>query len=142
MAKPSVYDPKMCERLCLLMKSGCSVTEVAADLGVNKRTLYAWAKDPRKPDFTEAMELGKQLSEAWWCTQGRLGTVGALAKFNAVSWIYTMKCRFGGKWLHDNHQKLQVSRMETLSDADLDAAIEELVQVNLKKNGSENDAES
>ena len=137
----TVYDPKMCDRLLLLMKSGCSITEVAADLGVHRKTLHAWAKDPKKPEFEEAMELGRQLSEAWWCAQGRLGTIGALAKFNANSWIYTMKCRFGGEWLQDNHQKLQVSRMNNLSDADLDAAIEELVQVNLNKTGSD-DAES
>ena len=140
MAK-KVYDPKMCDRLLLLMKSGCSITEVAADLGVSRNTLYAWEKDPKKPEFTEAMDMGKQLSEAWWTAQGRLCTIGVLAKFNANSWIYTMKCRFGKEWLQDNHQKLQVSRMNELSDADLDAAIEELVTVNLKEIEPE-DAES
>lgn len=141
MAK-TVYRPEMCDRLLLLMKSGCSITEVAADLGVHRKTLHAWSKDPAKPEFCEAWERGRDLSEAWWCAQGRLGTIGALAKFNAASWIYTMKCRFKGEWLEDNHQKLQVSRMNELGDADLDAAIKELMNVNLDKNGSENDAES
>src|SRR3990167_6942381 len=102
------YKPEMCDRLLMMMKNGASVTEVAADLGVRRGTIYDWARDPRKPEWKDALELGKERSEAWWIEKGRNGTFGiSSGRFNAASWIYTMKCRFRGRWLEDNTSKVQ-----------------------------------
>jgi len=121
------YTPEMCTRLVRLMQDGMAIVEVAADFGVNRRTIYAWEKDPNKPEFAEAISLGRTLSEAWWVRHGRLGTIGALAKFNANSWMYTMKCRFGKKWLQDNTSQINVSNLKEMGDADIEAALKELL---------------
>ena len=96
----------MCDRLIELMSDGCSVIEVAAELGVTRAAMYLWAKDPRKPEFAEAMKHGKDMSEAWWMTQGRLNINNN--KFNAAVWYMNMKNRFG--W-SDNHSIKQSGEM-------------------------------
>ena len=133
------YDPEYHpKRIIDLMTDGLSFVEVAADFGVHRSTVAAWAKDTRYPEFTEAVKLGRQLSEAWWMRTGRLGTTGQLARFNANSWFATMKCRFGGRWLADNKTQVEISESRKLTDKELNAKIAAIVDTsNEDEDGSE-----
>ena len=63
--RPSIYDPAMCDRLIECGEQGMTKVEMAVALGINKDTLYAWASDPKKPEFNEAFVIACELSEAF-----------------------------------------------------------------------------
>ncbi|NDC58212.1 MAG: hypothetical protein EBZ50_05180 [Alphaproteobacteria bacterium] len=63
--RPSIYDPAMCDRLIECGEQGMTKIEMAVALGINRDTLYAWASDPKKPDFVEAFVIACELSEAF-----------------------------------------------------------------------------
>lgn len=90
----------MCEKAIEIMAEGASLTEVAAGLGIGRRTLFRWIdeKDEAhyKPEFATAIEDGTALCQAWWEKTGRLGMF--MDKFNATIWIYNMKNRFRDDW--------------------------------------------
>lgn len=120
----SKYLPEYGERLYQIMSQGKSTLQVAVEFGINKDTIYAWRD--RHPEFAEWLLKGQEAYEAWWTELGRLGTSGALAgKFNPVSYIYSMKARFGGKWLEDGrHDKLEISAVNRYSDKELKEKIQ------------------
>ena len=91
--RPTKYTDEMPDRVVDMMADGASITEVAAALGVSKETVYQWEKDPSKPDFSDALKRGRELSEAWWTSQGR--TQLWEKNFNHVLWYMNMKNRFG-----------------------------------------------
>lgn len=94
MARPTKYDPAMCERVVELMTDGASLIEVSADLGITYQTLNEWRKDGEKPEFSEAVKRGEELSNAWWERLGRKGASGE-SDINPTTWIFNMKNRFG-----------------------------------------------
>lgn len=91
--RPSKYDPSMCGDVISLMREGASKTEVAAELGINKTTLYEW--DKTYPEFSDALKEGEALSEAWWLKMGRKHLQNK--DFNYVGWYMNMKNRHGWK---------------------------------------------
>jgi DNA-binding XRE family transcriptional regulator len=99
--RPSIYTDDMPQRVIDLMAEGASITEVAAELGVSKDTLYRWEKDDTKQAFSDAIKRGRELSEAWWTGLGRLELYNG--KFNHVLWYMNMKNRFG--WSDKVEQK-------------------------------------
>lgn len=120
----SKYKPEYGPQLLEFMAQGKSVLQFAASIGVHKDSIYEWKN--RHPEFTPYFELAIEAYEAWWTELGRLGTSGALAgKFNPVSYIYSMKARFGGKWLEDGrHDKLEISAVNRYSDKELKEKIQ------------------
>lgn len=93
MARPTKYDPAMCEQAVDLMREGASITEVAADLGIAKSTLYEWRESI--PEFSDAIKAGEDLSAAWWEREGR--TALRDKEFSYTGWYMNMKNRFGWK---------------------------------------------
>lgn len=91
------YDPAMHAVLLDLMREGASKIEVAAALGVNRRSLDHWVA--RHPAFAEVMAQGELLAEAWWERQGRINL--ANKAFNYVGWYMNMKNRFGWRDKHE-----------------------------------------
>jgi transposase-like protein len=89
--RPTKYKKEYCKVVIDLMSQGASKTEVAAELGVVKQTLYTWAK--QHPDLMDAIKKGEQLSNAWWERHGRAQLENP--KFNHVLWYMNMKNRFG-----------------------------------------------
>ena len=91
--RPSKYKPEMCTQVIKLMKEGASKTEVAAELGINKDTLYEWEK--AHTEFSDTIKRGVQLSQAWWEKKGRTNLENK--NFNYVGWYMNMKNRFAWK---------------------------------------------
>lgn len=116
-----------------MMTEGKSLTQVAAALGVRKNTIYVdWPE--KYPDFKEAKARGTELSEAWWEELGRQISAG-MVKSPPIAYIYNMKCRFQGQWLHDGtHNKLEVTnKYESIPDKDLKTLIQQKLDSRAKK---------
>lgn len=92
--RPSDYKHEYCQMLVDHMAEGYSFASFAFIAGTCEKTLYNWAKE--HPDFLQAKNKGRAASLMTWEKIGMAGTVGKLEKFNAASWIFTMKNRF--KW--------------------------------------------
>lgn len=93
--RPSSYDPKYCERVIEMGREGYSVVEMAADIGVHRETLEEnWPA--AHEEFSEAFAHARQLSQAWWERQGRLGLTAD--KFNAQLYSRSMAARFPKDW--------------------------------------------
>ncbi len=87
-----LYEPEMCERVREYGAAGKSRAQMAAKLGVSRKTIYEWIKV--HPDFNEAMEDAVDLALAWWEDKGQAGLDAGAGNFNATAFIFQMKNRF------------------------------------------------
>lgn len=58
------YKPEYVEIALAIMSEGFSLKVLAKKLGVARQTISVWRKE--HPKFDEAIELGKEASEAFW----------------------------------------------------------------------------
>lgn len=97
MGRPTKYKPEYCEKVIDLMSQGWAKTEVCYDreegLGIHFSTFLLWQE--KHPEFKAAVEEGQRASEAWWNKTGRVAVLGGIDGFNATTWIFNMKNRFG-----------------------------------------------
>lgn len=108
--RPSKYRPEYCDRVIELGKEGCSVVEMAADIGVARNTLETeWPS--AHPDFLEAMTQARQLSQAWWERQGRVNLMvpPGVGTFQASVWSRSMAARFPHDWRENRGVELSGS---------------------------------
>jgi len=75
------------------MEEGLSKEAASAAIGISKDTLYRWAES--KPEFSDAIKQGEQLSRLFWERIGLKGLKGEIPGFNATTWIFNMKNRHG-----------------------------------------------
>lgn len=95
MARPTSYDPSYCEKVIELGAQGYSVVEMAAEIGVHRETLEEnWPA--AHEEFSEAFMRARELSQAWWESQGRkhLTTAG----FQSALYSRSMAARFPRDW--------------------------------------------
>ena len=97
----------MADTVIQLMSEGAALVEVAAALGVSRDTVNRWSKDEDKPEFSDAIKKGIELSEAWWMREGRTSLRDK--DFNHGLWYMNMKNRFG--W--SDRQQVQHSGGDT-----------------------------
>lgn len=105
MGRPSKYQSEYCEQLVAHMSQGLSFESFAGSVGVHRDTLYQWAKD--YPEFSDAKKEGWAASLLFYEQIGLQGMQGQLNKFNATSWIFTMKCRFRQSGWDENAKAVQ-----------------------------------
>jgi len=99
---PWKYDPEtMLPLIDRMGNNGESITELAVALGVQKDTIYRWSREI--PEFSVAIKGFRQRSQAWWERVGRDGMLGKFEKFNATSYIFSMKNRFPDDYA-DRHE--------------------------------------
>lgn len=92
--RPSKYDPAYCEVAYNKLAEGFSVLGVAAEIGVNKTTLYEWAD--KHPAFSNALKAGQQAAAAWW--EDRLREIAMGKDGNATAAIFGLKNRARDEW--------------------------------------------
>lgn len=92
--RPTKYEPEMCETVIELGRDGAGVAEIAAELDVSRQTVYNW-KDEH-PEFLDAVNRARDLSQAWWEKQGRKGIWSR--KFNASAYKLQVMNRFPADW--------------------------------------------
>jgi len=93
--RPSSYDPSYCAKVIELGREGYSVVEMCAEIGVSRPTLEASWPDAH-PEFFEAFNHARVLSQAWWETQGRQSLHAD--KFQANLYGRSMAARFPADW--------------------------------------------
>ena len=96
--RPTLYDPVMCEEVIELGRIGKSVEQIAANLNLSLRVLYAWRD--KHEEFMHAMEYAKELEQAWWEDQAQSYMVENKEsdRLNASLWSRSMAARFPKKY--------------------------------------------
>jgi hypothetical protein len=61
-----------------LSKQGKNITQIAAAWGVDRTTIYEWAKVHK--DFSHTVEAGQALMEAWYTNLGHAAILGGTIK--------------------------------------------------------------
>lgn len=111
------YLKKYCERVVALGRMGYHHEEMAADLGISRKTLHNWRVE--RPEFAEAMDLADTFSQAWWASIPRREAMGEIEEVNSTKWVFTMKNKAG--WTDKVEQKVE-------TDAMLDVNVHSLVE--------------
>jgi hypothetical protein len=93
MGAPTKYREHFCDTVIELMSEGASKAEVCLELMCDFNSFLNWQKE--YPDFLQAVKRGTSLSKGKWEQMGRKAAFGDLDGFNATSWIFNMKNRFG-----------------------------------------------
>jgi len=88
--RPSKYKPEYCERVIALGKEGYSHAELAADLEVDKASLYDWAA--AHEEFSTALRAAKTYEQAWFEREARSNMKNR--DFNANLWYRSAASRF------------------------------------------------
>ena len=88
--RPTKYKPEYCERIIELGKQGYSYAEIAADLEVDKASLYDWAA--AHEDFSTALRAAKTYEQAWFEREARSNMKNR--DFNANLWYRSAASRF------------------------------------------------
>lgn len=124
--RPTDYKPEFNQIALDLMKDGASIVEVCAELGISRETLYDWINpesDRFKQDFSDTIKDGKEYAQAWWEKKGREATFKGMG-FNATSYIFIMKNRFG----QDYKDKQEVDNKSTTTIIDPDQFLKKLLE--------------
>jgi len=88
--RPTKYKPEYCERVIALGKEGYSYAEIAADLEIDKASLYDWAASHE--DFSTALRAAKTYEQAWFEREARANMKNR--DFNANLWYRSAASRF------------------------------------------------
>jgi DNA-binding CsgD family transcriptional regulator len=118
--RPSLYDSAYCERALELASQGCGKAEIAAALGVSRKTLNAWIK--MHADFRETMDRAKEAEFAWWLAIGR--TKQFDKNWNAASWNLQMRNRFSDRFSGGAKKPAKEKRKDPLNAERLRAEME------------------
>ena len=104
--RPSLYDPKYCEKVIALGKIGKSVEQIASTLNVSLRTMYSW-RDAHE-EFLHALEDAKTYEQAWWEEQAAAYMVENKEsdRLNATLWSRSMAARFPKKYRESVKQEI------------------------------------
>lgn len=95
MARPTKYDPAMCQKAIDFMEQGYSKEATAAHLDISEDSFYTYIK--KHSEFSEAIKEGSAKSRMFWEKIGIEGAQGNIDGFNATSWIFNMKNRHNWK---------------------------------------------
>lgn len=117
--RPSEFDPKFCQQVIDLGEEGCSLTEMAVAIGVSRETFHNWRE--AHESFGKAVKMALENSQAWWESESRKATFGKTPGFNATSYIFNMKNRFG-------HDYSDVSRVDVNSTVNHNINLDSLTQ--------------
>lgn len=99
--RPTKYNPDMLPLLIECGKQGMGLAEMACAIGVDRDTIKEWRKS--NPEFSAALKVALEHSQAWWESKGREGAIGKIEGFNATGYIFQMKNRFREDW-RDKHE--------------------------------------
>jgi hypothetical protein len=88
--RPTDYRPEYCNVAMRLGREGKSKAQLAAFIGVTRKTLDNWTES--HTEFLHAMELSRDFALAWWEDTGQSGLPAGV--LNASLWSRSMAARF------------------------------------------------
>ena len=102
LGRPPKYDPAYCMKVLEWGAQGKSRTWIAAAIGVDRDTIYEWAK--QYAEFSDAITRAKALEQKWWEDAGQtnLTTTG----FAQSAWSRSMAARFPDDWREVNRHEM------------------------------------
>lgn len=119
------------------MAQGLSFESFAAAVHVGRSVLYKWLDTHE--EFAEAKEIGFEKSRLFWEKLGIAGVAGKVPNFNAATYIFTLKNRFGYKDAYDANVQGSVDhRHNHEHKVEVEMLMNELKDVIIKPNASEN----
>lgn len=91
--RPTVYKPEFCDIVIELGRQGYSLAQISADerIDVTRQTLHEWTKT--YPEFSYAINKARELSLAWWESQGMAGMWSG-KQFNDRAYSLQIRNRF------------------------------------------------
>lgn len=93
--RPTIYDPEFHpESFIELSRQGKLLAEICAEWEISRDTLWRWAKDDSKQEFSDAIKIGMQLREAEWIKKG-MSFMEFSKDRSVVPWLFIMKNCFG-----------------------------------------------
>lgn len=109
---PLQYKSEMAEVARNELSKGKSISAACVALDIQRSTFYKYIE--RCPDFAEAVEKGKNASQAFWEERGTAGIFGEIDKFSATPWMFVMKNRFRDDYAEDKKDDGKNSVIEKL----------------------------
>ena len=91
--RPTKYKPEYCQLLIDHMAKGLSFESFAGVVGTCKETIYRWLHENK--EFVDARRHAIAKNRIFWEQKGIDGMQGDISGFNATSWVFNMKNRFG-----------------------------------------------
>lgn len=89
----SKYLPIMCQQIMEVAQEGGHIAAMRAKLGyISKDTFYRWQEE--YPEFKEAVEASKLISQVYYEKIGLLGATGQIKDFNATTYALIMNNKF------------------------------------------------
>lgn len=115
---------------------GKTVAQTAKALGTTAKTLYAWADDPNKPEFTEAFKAGHEAHQAWTedlvhgCLTGAIDMKGARADMLK----FKLRTIFRETWAEKKESTININdQTKNLTNEELDEKLEQFLNKALGK---------
>ena len=97
------YSKDFCNKLVQHMSEGYDFNSFAKVVKVSQNTLIRWLQD--RPMFAEAKEVGEAAYYHYWLDLGVKGAKGLVKGYNAATWIFTMKNKFGWRDMVESTNK-------------------------------------
>ena len=105
--RPTDYRPDFCELVVELGGQGKSYAQIAAEIGVARKTLYEWATI--YPEFSNALNFSRDLSQAWFENIAQGNMVAPTPGFSAPLWAKQVSCRFPDDYTDKSKQEVSGS---------------------------------
>jgi transposase-like protein len=134
----SKYNPERLPEIRQKLASGQSITQVARDLGVSRKTFYNWLESHNTGDFKDTVEEGLTAGEAVY-EQKLLDIVDGNLKCTRAqltSLIYLMKCRYKERWLERpdvDTAPVRDKPLAGLTDKEIDSQLKTLLELKLNR---------
>lgn len=91
------YSSEMCEQIINVAAEGGHLASMLVTMGIkSKDTFYRWCNE--HPDFKEAYEYSKLVSQDAWERIGYKGATGQIPNFSASTYAIIMNNKFGDEY--------------------------------------------
>jgi len=125
------YTPEACEAVIAVAASGGHIPAMIIAAGArSKTTFYTW--QDKHPEFKEACEYAKIVSQEFYEDLGVKGITGQIDKFNATTFCLLMNNKFGDEYKRSgtgNHTDINITNTTlNLSDDEVKAKIIQKLQ--------------
>lgn len=102
--RPTEYKPEFCELVVELGKKGYSEAQIAAEIGVTRKTLKNW--EDQYPEFFYWNGLSKEHAQAWWESLAQNQMLAPTPGFSSGLWAKSMSARFRDDYTERTKQEV------------------------------------